>query len=561
MMITLLSRYSLITTFLCFFTTSVSAIAPQLVAGANHSVALRADGTVWAWGNNELSQLGDGTTTAHPTPVQVTGLPSIVLLASAVGANHTLALATDGTLWAWGYNADCQLGDGTTTDRHTPVQITGLPEIIMMSATQNSSMALDRDGVVWFWGATSVNACTLETVTDEDTHAYIHLVGDRSDGLGLQADGAVWAWGSNEYGQLGTGSPMPEESQTPVQVESLQNVQSVALGTSHRMALTRDGLLWGWGFNSDGQLGFGTMGSNQFTPVQVSNLTSITAIRLGHLQSLALRMDGTVWAWGNNWYGQLGFSGDHQPTPVHVSQLHDIFGIAAGTYHHLAMQRDGTVWAWGNTDNGTLGDVAATVQSAEPVQVALNDIFAGWNQTRDTAWRVAEIYLATMGYAPDHEGLQYWVEEIETQAAWTPETVAQSFFDQDLVQERYPATQAYGEFIEALYRNIFGRAPDQNGYDYWLNELQTGAASRDSMVMRLINGGWDNVDAHADMARFANRVMVGLEFAAQQEGAYSQLSPSAQQAIRTAGANVIRSVSADPVSRAIAIASIPYELN
>ncbi|EGV27588.1 hypothetical protein ThidrDRAFT_4599 [Thiorhodococcus drewsii AZ1] len=164
---------------------------------------------------------------------------------------------------------------------------------------------------------------------------------------------------------------------------------------------------------------------------------------------------------------------------------------------------------------------------------------------RDTSWQVAEIYIATMGYAPDSEGLDYWVNNIETLSQWTQTTVAQSFFDQPLVQAEYPSSLGYGPLIEALYQNIFDRAPDSEGYAYWLSELEAGRVQRNQMIVALIEGGWANSNAEEDMARFGNRVKVALAFADyQREHAilYSLLSTEEQTALRQAGSDVLDGV-------------------
>jgi hypothetical protein len=183
-----------------------------------------------------------------------------------------------------------------------------------------------------------------------------------------------------------------------------------------------------------------------------------------------------------------------------------------------------------------------------------------------TAWKVAEIYMATMGYAPDNEGLQYWIQNIDTLPQWTPETVAQSFFDQTLVQAEYPESAGYGAFIDALYRNIFGRGADTQGYNYWLDELESGRVLRNQMIVAMINGGWDNPspDALSDMQRFGYRIEVALEFARYQAEhgiAYSQLSEADQALLRQLGADVLVNVTDDAATRDAAIASIPELLS
>ncbi|NEV61116.1 DUF4214 domain-containing protein [Thiorhodococcus minor] len=179
---------------------------------------------------------------------------------------------------------------------------------------------------------------------------------------------------------------------------------------------------------------------------------------------------------------------------------------------------------------------------------------------RDSLWRVTEIYIATMGYAPDNQGLQYWVDQIEAGRGWTPTTVAQSFFDQPLVREKYPETQGFGPLIEALYQNIFGRSADAEGYAYWLDELESGRVARNQMIIALINGGWANPDAAQDMARFGNQVEVALAFADYQADngiVYGDLSEDDQALLRQIGRDVIADVTYEATTRDAAIASIP----
>jgi hypothetical protein len=174
-------------------------------------------------------------------------------------------------------------------------------------------------------------------------------------------------------------------------------------------------------------------------------------------------------------------------------------------------------------------------------------------------WQVTEIYAATLGYAPDNEGLQYWVNNLQN-GGWTATTVAQSFFDQPLVQTLYPADQGYEALIEALYQNLFDRAADADGKAYWLAELQSGRITRNAMIIAMINGGWANADAAIDMARFGNRIKVSLAFAAEQTRlgiVYSALSETDQARLRQFGKNVLTNVTDDTATRDSAIASIP----
>ena len=305
--------------------------AIAVAAGKYHRLALKSDGTVWAWGDNEYGQLGDGTSgefAGKYTPVQVISLSGVI--AVAAGWYHSLAVKSDGTVWAWGYNRYGRLGDGSTTQRDTPVQVSGLSGVIAVA-------------------------------------------GGWAHSLALKSDGTVWAWGFNEYGQLGDGTSGEFEGKsTPVQVIGLSGVIAIAGGEEHSLALKSDGTVWAWGSNGDNQLGDGTHGEleSKSTPVQVISLSGVIAIAGGEDHSLALKSDGTVWAWGYNGSGRLGDgTTDARLTPVQVSGLSGVIAVGAGNKHSLAVKSDGTVWAWGYNGSGQLGDGTTSLGSGTPVQV------------------------------------------------------------------------------------------------------------------------------------------------------------------------------------------------
>ena len=344
-----------------------------VAGGGSHGLALKNDGTVWAWGYNYFGQLGDGTKTNKTTAVQVSGLSGVTAIAG--GYSHSLALKNDGTVWAWGRNESGQLGNGTITYKTTAVQVSGLGEITAI-ASGNNSLALKNDGTVWAWGYNYYGQLGDGTRTDKTMAVQVSglsgvtaIAGGGSHSLALKNDGAVWAWGDNYYGQLGDGiQPYVPYIKTAVQVNGLSGITAIARGYSHSLALKNDGTVWAWGSNYYGQLGDGTVVDRE-TVVQVSRLSGITAIAGGGSHSLALKKDGTVWAWGNNENGQLGDGTViNKTTAVQVSGLSGITAIASGYSHSLALKNDGTVWAWGNNYNGQLGD-GTTMYATTAVQV------------------------------------------------------------------------------------------------------------------------------------------------------------------------------------------------
>ncbi|NOK38261.1 kelch-like protein [Corallococcus exercitus] len=354
--------------------TCAAGLVTRLAAGYGHTLALKQDGTLWAWGINDEGQLGDGTTTGRRTPVQVQGLTGV--MAVAAGYGHTLALKQDGTLWTWGRNVEGQLGDGTnatTPRRSTPGRVPGLTGVTAIAAGWVHAFALKQDGTFWAWGENSYGQLGDGSNTNRDAPVNVFgLTGVTAIAAGyhhtlvLKQDGTLWAWGENSYGQLGdgtTGSP-----NQPLQVPGLTGVTAIAAGERHTLALKQDGTVWAWGHNDAGQLGDGTL-TNRLTPVRVQGLTGITAVAAGYHHTLALKQDGTVWAWGWNAYGQLGDgTTTSRITPVQVAGLTGATAIAANYYHTLALKQDGTVWAWGRNGQGQLGD-GTTTDHLTPVQV------------------------------------------------------------------------------------------------------------------------------------------------------------------------------------------------
>lgn len=244
----------------CRVTVAVATteVPPAISSGYWHTVALRSDGTVWTWGSNLYGQMGDDSRERH-TPTQVNGLNGVTAIAA--GEQNTVALKADGTVWVWGWNSHGILGDGTTMNRHAPVQVSDLAAVTAISAGQTHTIA-------------------------------------------LKSDGTVWTWGGNFSGQLGDGTMTLRTVPTPV--SGLTGASAISAGWQHTVALRSDGTVLAWGDNHWGQLGDDTTTAH-LSPVRVSGLTGVTAISAGGWHfTVALRHDGTVWAWGNNAFGLLG---------------------------------------------------------------------------------------------------------------------------------------------------------------------------------------------------------------------------------------------------------------
>jgi alpha-tubulin suppressor-like RCC1 family protein len=346
--------------------TSVAAIA----AGDAHMLALRTDGTVRSWGQNTNGQLGDGTTTQRTAPVTLSTLTGITALAA--GTSHSLALKSDGTVWAWGLNANGQLGDGTTTQRTAPVKLSALSGIIAIAAGSSHSLALKSDGTVWVWGLNADSQLGDGTTTQRNTPVKLttltgitRIAAGAAHSLALKSDGTLRAWGKNANGQLGDGSTSART--TPVTLTSPTAVSRIAAGASHSVIVKTDGTAWAWGLNSSGQLGDGST-SQRTSPVQIPSLPNALQPAAGGAHTLILRTDGSLAAFGSNANGQLGDGtiSAYRSRPVQASPQLDVAYLDLGASHNLAVKTDGTVRAWGLNTNGQLGD-GSTTQRNTPI--------------------------------------------------------------------------------------------------------------------------------------------------------------------------------------------------
>ena len=356
-------------------TRTKNVVTPKIAAGYYHSIALRSDGTVWTWGENDFGQLGDRTTLNRTIPIQVSGLNEVVDVAG--GGFHTIALKSDGTVWSWGYNKQGQLGNESTITSTAPMQVRKLSGIVAIACGGFHTIALKSDGTVWTWGKNDTGQLGVDNKTDTYKAApvqvngisdIIAIKGGAGYTIALKSDGSVWIWGDNKNGQLGDGTVWSRN--IPVKVEGLNNVIAIAGGGFHAIALNTTNSVYAWGSNEWGQLGEGTT-TNRNTPVQVSSINDIVSIAGGYDHTVVLRSDGTVWVWGDNNYGQLGEKTVviRESVPMQVNDISNVTSLTCGSRHALVLKSDGSVYSWGNNANGQLGN-GTTKDSTMPVQVA-----------------------------------------------------------------------------------------------------------------------------------------------------------------------------------------------
>lgn len=333
----------------------------KISAGVNYTMGIRQDGTLWAWGQNTNGQLGVGnaiTQTTGAVPVGAANNWASV----AAGNGFTLAIRTDGTLWAWGWNNNGQLGLGDNTDRNLPVQVgTGNNwATVAVSISGSHVAAIKTDGTLWTWGLNTNGQLGLGTTTPQNTPVQVGTGSDwafvAAGGaftFALKTNGTLWAWGLNSNGQLGIGSTTQQTS--PVQAGTDNNWASLSAGTAFAAALKTDGTLWTWGISTNGQLGIGIAGfPNQRTsPVQVAGAWA--AADAGSTYVVARKTDGTLWAWGQNSSGQLGIGNTtQQASPVQAGTDLDWAAIAAGLSHTIVLKTNKVLYGSGTNIAGQL---------------------------------------------------------------------------------------------------------------------------------------------------------------------------------------------------------------
>ena len=391
-----------------------SAKIIAIEVGDNFSFAVDADGNLWAWGNNEFGQLGDGTKTTReegPNPYILDFFAGKIIddnnrkrpvkitdnvVSVSAGYSHAMAVKTDGSLWAWGYDIFGEYGD-EKYEFCFPIKI--MDDVASVSTGANHTMIIKTDDSLWAWGRNSEGQLGNGTITTRDNNndSYTPIkimdsIASVSVGysytMAIQKDGSLWAWGWNCYGQLGNGGDGNETDSIgrPVQtipVKIMDDVASVSAGNYHTMAIKSDESLWAWGWNYSGELGDGTasgrddnfniIDNNRNSPIKV--MDSVVSVSAGRDHTMIIKTDGSLWAWGSNEHGLIGKASSSRPigaAPARSAQLpikimDSIASISTGK-HTLALKTDGSVWAWGYNDSGQLGD-GTTKDRLSPVKI------------------------------------------------------------------------------------------------------------------------------------------------------------------------------------------------
>jgi uncharacterized repeat protein (TIGR02543 family) len=365
-----------------------------ITLGGFHSAGITSYGRIFIWGSNTNGQIGNKTTVGSKNPLNITSQFNLMsdekITSVELGISHSAAITSKGKIFTWGWNGLGQLGDGTSTDRNAPTNITSRfnlssgETIVSISISALSSGALTSNGRIFIWGAggqigdgTTTNRNTPTDITSRfnlSSNERVTLMSlGNTHSAALTSNGRIFMWGSNNNGQLGDGTTTNRNTPTDItsrfNFSSNERITEISLGNSHSGALTSNGRIFMWGQNISGQIGDGTT-TQRITPLNVSSSFRlnpdelIKSIKLGGFHSSVLTSNGRVFTWGNN--SDSGRLGDgtttSRNTPTNITSGFNlainetIIFINLGLYHSSAISSNGNVFTWGSNDSGQIGD-------------------------------------------------------------------------------------------------------------------------------------------------------------------------------------------------------------
>lgn len=377
------------------------------------SFAIQSNGSLWAWGRNNIGQLGDGTMTDRHEPVQIgTGTDWEATTASN---QESIALRTDGTLWGWGKNSSGFLGRPAPSPALNPVRVGSDSDWALIAAGSTHFAAKKNDGSLWTWGINdkgqlgngAPSSATIPmAIAPGSRWKDVSCGGGHT--LAIREDGTLWGWGWNRFGQIGDGQT--EDRRLPVQIGTHAGWASVSAGHHSSLALKEDGSLWTWGYNIYGENGDGTREMN-VVPIQLGLEKDWAVAQIGETSVTALKQDGSLWAWGRNHVGQLGGGLEQQVQtfPIRIGSRTDWIAFGRGGFHCLAIAADKSLWAWGSDRFGRLGD------GPSPGAVILGKLGVQSNLSR------VEVHTGHVDvYFNSQPGRRYQVEQSDDLRNWMP---------------------------------------------------------------------------------------------------------------------------------------------
>jgi alpha-tubulin suppressor-like RCC1 family protein len=323
-----------------------------------HNVGIQTNGTLWAWGYNMDGQVGDGTTINKTVPTQI-GTASNWKMVTA-HFNNSFAIKTNGTLWGWGDNTDGQLGDGTIVGKLVPTQIGTQNNWSSVSVGFAHTLAIKTNGTLWAWGSNSfgrlgngTNNNTLVPIqigTDTD---WIKVMASSIGSMGIKSDGTLWGWGI-------LNGASSSSVLVPTQIGTATNWKDVSSTYRHAVAIKTDGTIWAWGNNNNGELGNGNNlnNSTNYTASQIGTATNWKFIAAGANYSIGIKNNGTLWAWGENTFGQYGNNSVADSyVPIQIGTLTNWRSLSLGIVHSTGFKTtNDRLWIWGDDNQDVLGN-------------------------------------------------------------------------------------------------------------------------------------------------------------------------------------------------------------
>ncbi len=327
----------------------------KIAAGGSQSMFLKNGGSLWVMGLNDFGQLGVGAIDQTNLPQKLLGTN---VTAIAAGVHHTLFLKNDSSLWVTGNNVSGELGDGTFDPCSAPKKIES-SGVTAIAGGEYHSLYI-KNGNLWGMGGNGDGELGDGSFSDANlpeliTNGVTAITAGEWHSLFLKSDGSLWAMGWNSFGQLGDSSSARDDVNLPEKIVA-SGVTAIAAGWNHSLFLKSDGSLWAMGNNAFGQLGDGTLNSTGINSPEKIVPSGVTAIAAGRGHSLFLKSDGSLWGMGDNSDGQLGdgtVDGQLYPEKIVTS---GVTAIAAGENHSIFLKNDGSVWGMGRNFEGELGD-------------------------------------------------------------------------------------------------------------------------------------------------------------------------------------------------------------